>query len=130
MKSFKNIYFVIVLVALVFACKDFDELETNPNKPTTAPASLVLNAVLNDVFERPWSLEHRQNQYWCCNYNYYGTNEYWGSTTLSFMTLKNVIKMEEEAKRLGTGDVNSFTALGKFLRAYFYVRMSQRVGDL
>lgn len=130
MNSTKNTVFIIMLTALVFSCKDFDELELNQNKPTAAPASLVLNAVLNDLFERPWSLEHRQNQFWCCNYNYYGTNEYWASATLNFMTLKNVIKMEEEAIALGAGDVNPYAALGKFLRAYFYVRMSQRVGDL
>jgi hypothetical protein len=130
MKSIKNIVFLFVLTAAVFSCKDFDELEQNQNKPTTAPASLVLNAVLNDMFERPWSLEHRQNQYFCCNYNYYGTNEYWSSASLNFMTLKNVIKMEEEALRLGASDLNPYAAIGKFLRAYFYVRMSQRVGDL
>jgi len=130
MKPIKNIVFLIMLTALVFSCKDFDELEPNQNKPTEAPASLVLNAVLNDLFERPWSLEHRQNQFSCCNYNYYGTNEYWSSATLNFMTLKNIIKMEEEAIRLGAADVNPYAAIGKFLRAYFYVRMSQRVGDL
>lgn len=130
MKSIKNTVFIILLTALVFSCKDFEELEKNPNKPTSAPASLVLNAVLNDLYERPWSLEHRQNQYWCCNYNYYGTNEYWASATLNFMTLKNVVKMEEEAIALGAGAVNPYSSIGKFLRAYFYVRMSQRVGDL
>jgi hypothetical protein len=129
MKSY-NIITILIAAVLVFSCKDFDELEQNQNRPTTAPASLVLNQVLNDLFERPWSLEHRQNQFSCCNYNYYGTNEYWASATLNFMTLKNVIKMEEEALRSGAADVNPYSALGKFLRAYFYVRMSQRVGDL
>jgi hypothetical protein len=129
MKSY-NIVTILIAAVLVFSCKDFDELEQNQNKPTTAPASLVLNQVLNDLYERPWSLEHRQNQFSCCNYNYYGTNEYWASAALNFMTLKNVIKMEEEALRSGAGDVNPYSALGKFLRAYFYVRMSQRVGDL
>jgi len=130
MKSYKNVFYIIIAAVLVFSCKDFEELEKNQNRPTTAPASLVLNQVLNDLYERPWSLEHRQNQFSCCNYNYYGTNEYWGSATLNFMTLKNVIKMEEEALRAGAGDVNPYSALGKFLRAYFYVRMTQRVGDL
>jgi hypothetical protein len=129
MKSIKNKVLVIMLAAMVFGCKDFEELEKNPNKPTEAPASLVLNAVLNDVEDQP-SLEHRQNQFSCCNYNYYGTNEYWSSATLSFMTLKNVIKMEEEAIKGGGGDVNPYSAIGKFMRAYFYVRMTQRVGDL
>ncbi len=129
MKSY-NILTILIAAVLVFSCKDFDELEQNQNRPTTAPASLVLNQVLNDLFERPWSLEHRQNQFSCCNYNYYGTNEYWASATLNFMTLKNVIKMEEEALRSGAAEVNPYSALGKFLRAYYYVRMTQRVGDL
>ena len=129
MKSY-NILSILIAAVLVFSCKDFEELEQNQNRPTTAPASLVLNLVLNDLFERPWSLEHRQNQFSCCNYNYYGTNEYWASATLNFMTLKNVIKMEEEALRSGAADVNPYSALGKFLRAYYYVRMTQRVGDL
>jgi len=130
MKSIINIVLVILLTSVVYSCKDFEELEKNQNKPTNAPASLVLNSVLYDLSERPWSLEHRHNQFWCCNYNYYGTNEYWSSASLSFLTLKNVIKMEEEALALGASAVNPYAALGKFLRAYFYVRMTQRVGDL
>ena len=127
-----NKYFIITLfmLFLVTACQDFGELEQNQNRPNTAPPSLVLNGVLNDLTERPWSLEHRQNQYWCCNYNYYGTNEYWASASLSYMTLKNILKMEEEAKRSGAADVNPYSSIGKFLKAYFYVRMSQRVGDI
>lgn len=130
MKSIKNIVSITLLAALVFACKDFEELESNQNRPTTVPASLVFNGVLNEIDEAPWSLEHRQNQYWCCNYNYYGTNEYWSSASLSFMTLKNIIKMEEEALRSGAAEINPYTAIGKFLRALFYTRMTQRVGDL
>lgn len=131
MKTLKY-YLLTTAIAIVVltGCQDFEALEKNPNRPNSAPASLVLNGVLNDLYERPWSLEHRQNQYWCCNYNYYGTNEYWASASLNFMTLKNIIKMEEEAKRSGAGDVNPYSAIGKFLRANFYVRMTQRVGDI
>jgi hypothetical protein len=129
MKQSVYLYIVLTLV-LVTACQDFDELEKNQNKPNTVPPSLVLNGVLNDLTERPWSLEHRQNQYWCCNYNYYGTNEYWTNASLNYMTLKNIQKMEEEALKTGAGEVNPYSAIGKFLKAYFYVRMSQRVGDV
>src|SRR4051794_16723610 len=87
----------LLLVATLAACKDFAELEKNQNLPTQVPASLLLNGALNDLFEDSWTEVHRQNQYWCCNYNYYGTNEYWASATLSYMTLNNVVKMEEEA---------------------------------
>ncbi len=130
MKNIKFVITFILAILLLQACEDYAELEKNQNKPNQVPAGLALNGVLNDLYERPWSLEHRQNQYWACNYNYYGTNEYWAGATLNFQTLKNVVKMEEEAIRTGAGEVNPYAALGKFARAFFYVRMSQRVGDL
>jgi len=130
MTKIKSFLFAISALLVLQACQDFEELEKNENKPNQVPPGLVLNGILNDLYERPWSVEHRQNQYWCCNYNYYGTNEYWSSATLSYQTLKNVVKMEEEAKKTGAGDVNPYTALGKFFRAFYYVRMTQRVGDL
>ncbi|HYG19313.1 MAG TPA: SusD/RagB family nutrient-binding outer membrane lipoprotein [Ohtaekwangia sp.] len=130
MRRSKYISLSLLFVFLLWGCKDFEDLEQNQNRPNTAPPSLILNGVLNDLYERPWSLEHRHNQYWCCNYNYYGTNEYWASATLNFMTLKNIVKMEEEALRTGVPEMNPYSAIGKFLKSYFYVRMSQRVGDL
>jgi hypothetical protein len=129
MKKFKYIILGLVLLT-ANACQDFEELEQNKNKPSSVPPGLLLNGALVDMYERPWSVEHRQNQYWCCNYNYYGTNEYWAAASLNMMTLKNVVKMEEEAKAIGAAEVNPYTALGKFFRAYFYVRMTQRMGDL
>ncbi|HTF18734.1 MAG TPA: SusD/RagB family nutrient-binding outer membrane lipoprotein, partial [Chryseolinea sp.] len=120
----------ILMAAAVAACKDFEELESNPNRPTEVPASLLLNGTLNDLFEDSWTDGQRQNQYWCCNYNYYGTNEYWASATLSYMMLKNIQKMEDEALRVGAPEVNPYTAVGKYLRAVFYTRMTQRVGDV
>ncbi len=130
MKKITFVSITIVVGLFALRCQQFDELEQNQNRPSIAPPSLVLNGVLNDLNERPWSLEHRQNQYWCCNYNYYGTNEYWSSASLNFMMLKNVSKMEEEAARTGAPSLNPYTALGKFLKAHFYVRMTQRVGDI
>jgi hypothetical protein len=130
MKNIRIVILSVVFLSVLDACQDFDALEKNENKPNEVPPGLVLNGILNDMYERPWSLEHRQNQFWCCNYNYYGTNEYWSAASLNFMTLKNVVKMEEEARATGAGEVNPYAALGKFFRAYFYVRMSQRVGDL
>lgn len=130
MNKLKQIFYTMLALVVLNACQDFEELEKNENKPNQVPPSLVLNGVLNDLYERPWSLEHRQNQYWLCNYNYYGTNEYWSAASLNFMTLKNIIKMEEEAKKSGAAEVNPYAAIGKFLRAYFYVRMTQRVGDV
>lgn len=130
----KNIKVFITLLALVFvanSCQKFDELEADPNRSTSASPSLVLRGVLKDFYYEPWAEESQWSQYWCINYNYYGTNEYWtGSASFRYTTLKNVLKMEEEAARINLPAVNAYSALGKFLRAYFYYDMTMRVGDV
>jgi Starch-binding associating with outer membrane len=130
----KIIILTSAVVLLATSCKKkYDELGVNPNLPENVPAALVLNGVETSLasYQRPWNLEQRWNQFACCNYNYYGNQEYnWGGATLFYTTLKNVIKMEEEAKKGGAKDVNPYTAIGKFLRAYFYYEMTMRVGDL
>lgn len=124
---------VVTAVMLVFtACeKKYEDLETNPNVPANVPASLVLRGILSDMNERPWNEVQRWNQFWCINYNYYGNNEYgWGGVPMNYLTLKNVVKMEEEAKRSGAGDVNPYAAIGKFIRAYYFYLMTSKVGDM
>lgn len=128
--------FVLSFIIVLSSCQNFEVLEKDPNRPVNAPASLVFNGVLNDVYNvvnsgSAWGDRARWNQFYCSNYNYYSTNEYsWTTTDLSFVTLKNVIKMEEEAKKAGLPDQNPYSALGKFFRAYFYEDMTKRVGDV
>ncbi|CAN5543854.1 SusD/RagB family nutrient-binding outer membrane lipoprotein [soil metagenome] len=131
----KNIIIIFSssILLMASACnKKFDDLSVNPNSPEKVPASLALNGVENGIYqERPWGLEQRWNQFSCCNYNYYGNQEYnWGGATLSYTTLKNVLKMEEEAIRAGGNEVNPYSALGKFFRAYLFFEMTMKVGDL
>jgi hypothetical protein len=60
-------------------------LSVDPNRPTSAPASLVLNGVLSSITTGAWNSEMRWNQFFCINYNYYGTNEYWnGGASLEY----------------------------------------------
>ena len=122
------------LLALSSCEKTFDQLEKDSNRAVQVPASLVLQTVEYNVLNdngRPFSAEMRWNQFYCSNYNYYANNEYtFGAMPNQYSTLKNVIKMEEEAKKAGLADVNGYSALGKFFRAYFFDQMSKRVGDL
>jgi Starch-binding associating with outer membrane len=129
MKMINKYILFYLVITLLNSCNDFNEIGPNNNKPISVPPSTVLRGVLSDINEQPWSLEHRQNQFWSCNYEYYGNNEYWDSYSLNYITLKNIVKMEEEAAVTGD-EVNPYTALGKYLRAVLYVRMTQRVGDL
>ncbi len=133
MKNFKyNFIILFFTIGLsLSSCQKFEELEKDPNRPTSVPASLTFNGILNDLYQRPWNNVSRWNQFDCVNYNYYGTQEYnWTSTDLNYLTLKNVIKMEEEAKKSSGKDLNPYSALGKFFRAYFFEQMALRVGDL
>ena len=129
--KFKWILLSTALLILAACDKKFDELAANPNSPESVPASLALNGVEVSINQRPWGLEHRWNQFACCNYNYYGNQEYaWGGATLYYTTLKNVQKMEEEAFKSSSKEVNPYSALGKFFRAYLFYEMTMVVGDL
>jgi hypothetical protein len=131
MKQFRYIFMLAALILAADSCQKFDELEADPNRSTQVPPSLVLRGILVDMNYAPWGDISRWNQYWCSNYNYYDNNEYWtGSADLRFTTLKNVIRMEEEAQRINLPVVNAYSALGKFFRAFFYYDMTMKVGDI
>jgi hypothetical protein len=129
-----------MLLALLFATalagvgcdKKFEDLQADPNRPTTAPASLVLSGVLWDFYQSPWGSTQRWNQFNCCNYNYYGTQEYvWGGVSYGpYNTLKNIGKMEQEAIKGGAEAINPYSSLGKFFKAHFFYDLSMRVGDV
>ena len=82
-----KLYILVAAALFTFtSCeRPFDELEKDPNRPTSAPASLVLGGILNDVYgiygSGAWNDSQRYNQYFASNYNYYATNEYtWTQT--------------------------------------------------
>ncbi len=132
MKSFNSL--LATLVVLFFTACDTENFEIysiDPNRPVEVPASLIFNGVLNSMYESPWSLEHRWNQYYLCNYNYYGNNEYnWTSNSFDYYTLKNVVKMVEENGKTGADALNEYSALGKFFKAFFSYRMTMKFGDI
>jgi len=132
MKKLINIIAAIVLVTAVTSCKkSFDSLYQNPNKPTSVPSSLLLNGILYDMTDFPSTMYERWCQYFLCNYDYYGNNRYdFGSGQDYYGTLKNVIKMEEEAKNVGLADINPYSALAKFFKAYLLTKMSLEMGDI
>jgi hypothetical protein len=127
----KYIFITLAICLFAFNSCDYASLDVDPNRATSAPPSLILNGVLLNMRSSAWNTTMRWNQYFCINYNYYGTNEYWsGSTDLDYTRLKNVQKMEEEAIKAGAAAVNPYAAVGKFLRAFHFVNMTQKVGDL
>ena len=129
----KKMFLYLSLIVLVASScsKTYDTFEKNPNSPESVPSSLILNGVEVSIFQGPWGSQQRWNQYSCCNYNYYGNQEYnWAGASLSYGILKNVIKMEEEAIKAGAAAQNPYSAIGKFMRAYLFYEMTMSVGDL
>jgi Starch-binding associating with outer membrane len=128
----KFLLFPVLIVWVLAGCKkNFTDLYVNTNKPTSVPPSLVLTGVLNDMYDRPFSQTEVWDQYYLYNYDYYGNNRYdFGSASTYYTTLKNVLKMEDEAKTLGLATLNPYSALGKFFRAFFFTKMSLQLGDI
>lgn len=137
MKSFKYSLVILLLVSIFGSCKkEFDDFDNNINQPENVPPSLLLRNILNHMQEGAYTQAERNGQYTCCNYTYYGDNLYWDGTlhsqyaSLDYGTLNDVVNMEKIAKKITGTDKNPYAALGKFLRAYYFVRMSLKVGDL
>ncbi len=128
--------FYILLVAIIAiggaGCKKtFADLNLNENKPTSVPASLLFNGILNDMFDAPYGTGERYSQYFLCNYDYYGNNRYdFGSGDNYYNTLKNVNKMVDEAANSGLPAENSYEAMANFFKAYFFTKMSLEMGDI
>lgn len=133
MKIIKYLTIITFFVLASMGCeKSFEDLQVNPNQPTSAPPALIFQGVLNDMFDNCWNgnIVMRYSQFHLCNYNYYGTNEYnWTTSGFDYYTLNNVMLMEDAAEKL-SGSNNPYAALGKFFRAYFAVRMSLKFGDI
>jgi hypothetical protein len=122
----------IVISVIAPGCKkSFNDLNQNPNKPIAVPPSLLLNGVLYDMYDQPYSDYEKWCQYFIINYDYYGNNRYdFGSGASYFSTLKNVKKMEEEAININSPALNPYEALAKFFKAYFFTKMSLEMGDI
>ncbi len=122
----------IAAIAAVAGCsKKFEDYSKNKNLPLQVPPSLILPTILNDMHVSPGGDQDKADQFIVSNYTYYGLNQYWtGSASLNYGSLKNVLAMESEARRLAGSDDNPYHALGLFFRAYFFVDMSEKVGDL
>ena len=122
--------FAVVAIAASSCTKTFENYTQNPNQPTSVPAYLLLRQIENNLMVFPGGDEDKWSQYTLSTYTYYGTNEYWsGSADLNYNTLENIVAMENEAAKASSG-VTPYGALAKFFKAYIYVGMSLKVGDI
>jgi Starch-binding associating with outer membrane len=123
---------LLVMIITSWSCKkSFNDLNQNTNKPTSVPPYLLVTGILNDMVDYPTGDYDHWDQYFLINYDYYGNNRYdFGSGASYYTDLKNVTKMEEQAKAIGLPDVNPYEAMAKFFKAFYFTKMSLEMGDI
>jgi hypothetical protein len=126
------IFISLTLLAFTGCEKSFNDIASdNPNQATSVPPSLLFNSIENEMYVAPFGDEEKWCQYFLINYDYYGNDRYdFGSGRDYYATLKNVVKMVEEAQSIGLAKVNPYEALGKFFKAYYFSLMSLEMGDI
>ena len=129
---------IVLLTTIIFTSCQKGDLLSNPNvaaENSVVPASLILNHITANLqrAEDPiigdlWKF----NQMIVSNYSYYfGNNFYnWSNTSHTYDIIKYCTKMEEQAQKQYGNTTNLYFALSKFFKAYAYIWLSQRVGDI
>ena len=143
MKQIKYIFLITAGILLMISCnKQIQEKQLDPNNPTSVPPDLILGTVLTDISGtgsagrlggiNSWDNVQDWNQYHCQNYDYYGNNIYsWADGSFDpYLVIKNVVQMEKEATSRGASKVNSYEAVGRFVRAYYYYNSTSLFGDV
>lgn len=139
MKSIKYIFLAIISLTLASSCSKFEELNTNPDVPTTVTPALLLTQIQKDSYRfwnpnptdwgtaQLWSkhialLETNPNPY----QYYYSFNPFGGLG--SFQRLTNLKRMVEFAK--GSPAESSFKGMELFMKATYGFGMTIEMGDI
>lgn len=128
MKTIKIIFSLCFLIILT-GCKDFEDYQSDPNTTTEGDPGLLLTGIeVYNLAEITLSaaLACRQMVYTdgSSNDQYYG----WQRAGFGgYNNLRQVLKMEEEAEKI---DNANYLALGKFFRAYIYLKITNTFGDI
>jgi len=136
--KFSNIILGLVAVSFgITGCQKGDLL-SNPNvaaESSTIPSSLILNHITANLMKEEDPITSnvwKYNQNVVSNYTYYfGSNAYnWSTTSTTYDNIKYCVKMEEQAFNQYKNKTNVYFALSKFFKAYSYIWLTQRVGDI
>jgi hypothetical protein len=136
--TYRNILIGLsIIVTGTTGCQKGDLL-SNPNvaaESSTVPVSLILNHITSNTMreEEPIiSQVYKYNQNIVSNYPYYfGSNSYnWSNSNHTYDVIRFCDKLEEQAQKQYSNTTNVYFALSKFFKAYAFIWLSQRVGDI
>lgn len=122
-------FLFLLLSLLVSSCKDFEELQLDPNRAVEAQPGLLLTGIEVAVFNQVSLTPAVAARYAVFTdgtdpVQYYGWQR--GSYE-QYGNIRQVVKMEQEALRLGR---ENYVALAKFFRSYIFINLTQQFGDI
>jgi hypothetical protein len=125
----KYILALAIVSTLVVSCRKHAYYQTNPNNPTTGfPGLLLTNILASTLRYSPTSnsYAHRHLTFYGgpnVNINYNWTRASFGDYDM----LRQVKDMDEKATASGE---NSYRGIAKFLRAFYFARLTETFGDV
>lgn len=125
----KKIIFLITIILMCASCSDLEDLNKDPNNPTETHPQLLLTQVEWTAFTKFVGTSPLYANKMLVQTD--GENSYqyykWNRGDFSFTDMKDIVKMMEEASKING---NSYIALGKFFRAYYFYNMTLQFGDI
>lgn len=129
MKNIKYLSIVALVLLSVTACKDFDEMQVDPNRATQTHPGLLLTNIEASTFnyiDIGAALASRQMTYTdgAADEQYYN----WQRAGFGrYNTMRQVVKMDEEAERL---NLTNYRALALFFKSFHIIELSKVFGDV
>ena len=128
----KNIFYSLcVITALVLcSCNDFGDMNVDPNNASTTHPRLLLTKIEWDAFMEFGGTGPLYANKMLVQTDGENANQYYKWDRSSFDpygSLRNVSKMAEEAVRIND---NTYVALSKFFRAYYFYNLTLTFGDI
>ncbi len=148
MKNFTIGIAMAILAVGFWGCEKYDHLNPNvANEDALVSSGQILARLQYELYQGGGHYDNmpdryiespfadplmKWNQYFVSNDIYYGgDNQYfWSSSASNYNIIKNCNSMEKTAFATTATNLNPYYALSRFFKAYSYIWMTQRVGDM
>jgi hypothetical protein len=140
----KKIIYIFLIGLIVSACGDMDEINQNPDKPSTVTPDFLVTYVLNQatfsskskwLLSDSWlmkSTSFTEHMEWYL-YNKIERDHYYSENFSNYEILINSKAMRELAEAdefMSAEEKNAYLAVDHFMRAYYFYKTTMPMGDV
>ncbi len=140
----KKITYILFLCILLNACADLDDINTNPEKPTTVTPGFLVTYVLNQATYSPkskWLLSDSwlmkatsfsEHMEWYL-YNRIERDHTYSENFSNYeilMNSKKIIELVEDDEFISQETRNAYLGFNHFMRAYYFYKTTMALGDV